>query len=326
MNTPMDAGRQLQQEICRRLESGEELQLLRKETFGKEGRFNALQRLVGTLPADEKAETARYLQEIRQALEVLLTPIKIARSIPPLDASLPPIIPQSGTLHPVTQMADRMVRIFMNLGFEVSDGPEIVSPDANFSWLNIPDEHPARNPQDTFYISEHHLLRTQTTAVQVAEIRRRKEEGRLPIRIVLPGKTYRRESDATHSPMFHQFEGILVDTVTTMADLKGSLHYFASQLFGSEVESRFRPHHFPFTEPSAELDIRWKDGDGPWLEMGGCGMIHPEVLVRAGLDPSLWRGWAFGMGIERSVMVDSGVSDLRLLFENDIRFLSQFPA
>lgn len=321
----MDAGHRLQKNLLERTEAGEEIRILRKETFGKDGRFNLIQRAVSGLPSQERAETTQYLHEIRQALEILLAPTKIARPICALDVTLPPLLPYCGTLHPVTQMADRMVRIFMNLGFEVSDGPEIVSPEANFSWLNIPDKHPARDPHDTFYLSSTHLLRTQTTAVQVSEIRRRNEEGRLPIRIVVPGKTYRRESDASHSPMFHQFEGILVDSVTSMADLKGSLHYFVSQLFGNEVESRFRPHHFPFTEPSAELDIRWKGSDAPWLEMGGCGMIHPEVLMRAGLDPKQWRGWAFGMGIERSVMVDSGVSDLRLLFENDVRFLSQFP-
>ena len=325
MNGPTYQAGLLAEEVSSRLQAGESVSAIRKEVFGKQGRFNVLQREIGSLGPEQRKQEADALTAIRTAIETLLTADLEKRNIEPLDVTLPPLHTQSGSLHPITLMADRMVRIFTSLGFEMGDGPEIVSPEANFTTLNIGPEHPARDPHDTFYLDADHLLRTQTTAVQVAEIRKRREQGRLPMRVVLPGKTYRRESDATHSPMFHQFEGILVDRQATMSDLKGTLDYFVKELFGAAVETRLRPHYFPFTEPSAELDIRWRDGSGPWLEMLGCGMIHPNVLHQAGLDPEVWRGWAFGMGIERFVIVDAGVSDLRLLFENNGRFLSQFP-
>ena len=228
-------------------------------------------------------------------------------------------------------MIEHMTDIFARLSFEVVEGAEIVGEEENFDLLNLGPDHPARDGHDSFYLGSKQLLRTQTTAVQVLELRRRCKLNQLPVRIVVPGKTYRRESDPTHSPMFHQFDAVLVDECTTFADLRGSLQYLVSELFGQDVETRFRPHYFPFTEPSAEIDIRWKGSDGTmgkhteWLEMGGCGMIHPDVLKRAGINPQTYRGWAFGMAIERPVMVKYGVPDLRSLYENSLMSLEQFP-
>lgn len=304
---------------------------LRKELLGSSGRFSLLMKQVGELRAEERAAAGRRMGEIRHELQELLEPKeeKAAARIA-VDPTVPAASLRFGSVHPISAMIEEMVDIFARLSFEVVEGPEVVSEEENFELLNIGTDHPARNDQDTFYLTDSTLLRTHTTAAQVLEMRRRLKDNQLPIRVVVPGKTYRREADQTHAAMFHQIDAVMVDTQTTFADLKGCLDYFCKELFGSEVETRFRPHHFPFTEPSAEVDIRWKGegrGNGKhteWLEMGGCGMIHPEVLKRAGLNPRIYQGWAFGMSIERPIMVKYGISDLRRITENAMPFLEQF--
>ena len=226
-------------------------------------------------------------------------------------------------------MHDEIVSIFAGLGFSVAEGPEIETDWYNFEALNLPPEHPARDMQDTFYLSDSLLLRTQTSPVQIHVM----EAQRPPVRIIVPGKVYRRDNDITHSPMFHQVEGLAVDRNITMADLKGTVELFAREMFGARSNIRFRPSFFPFTEPSAEVDVRCFlcGGEGcrvckqsGWLEIGGSGMVHPQVLRNVGYDPEDVTGWAFGMGIERIAMLKYGVDDIRLFFENDIRFLRQF--
>lgn len=297
------------------------------------GRKGLLADFMSELPNVSPEERSRYGKELNEAkkeLEALLI-IQAESAAQVVDMTLPPADIPYGSLHPITAIMEEMCAIFRELSFEVVDGPEIVTEEENFESLNLDKDHPARDGQDSFFIEGEYLLRTQTTAIQVGEMAKRFKRGDLPIRIVMPGKTYRRESDQTHSPMFHQIDAVMVDTQTTFADLRGILDYFVTRLFGDGVETRFRPHHFPFTEPSAELDIRFKgehtlDGKQTgWLEMGGCGMIHPEVLKRAGINPKIYQGWAFGMSLERPLMVRHQIPDLRMLFTNDIRFLDQFP-
>ncbi len=247
-----------------------------------------------------------------------------------LDLTLPGRRPPLGTLHPLTQVNDEIVAIFMGLGFSVAEGPEVESDYYNFEALNIPPEHPARDMQDTFYLSADTLLRTQTSPVQIRTMLAQ----RPPVRVVCPGKVYRRDvADITHSPMFHQVEGLAVDTDISMGDLKGTLELFAGAMFGPRSRIRFRPSFFPFTEPSAEVDMRCFKCDGAgcracsqsgWLEILGCGMVHPQVLRNVGYDPEEVTGWAFGMGVERVAMHKYGIDDIRLFFENDLRFLTQF--
>ena len=312
------------------LEAGASQAKLRKELLGSEGRFGLLMKRLGSLVPEERGTIGKQLNEIRQSLISLLEPAETREAAAiVVDPTAPEANLHFGSVHPISATIEHMTDIFSRLSFEAVEGPEVVSDEENFELLNMGSDHPARNDQDTFYLTDTTLLRTQTTAVQVLEMRQRMKDKRLPIRVVVPGKTYRREADATHAAMFHQFEGIMVDNQTTFADLKGCLDYFCKELFGDQVETRFRPHHFPYTEPSAEIDIRWK-GRGEsgkhteWLEMGGCGMIHPEVLKRAGINPRIYQGWAFGMGIERVVMVKYGVSDVRRLTENALPFLTQF--
>jgi phenylalanyl-tRNA synthetase alpha chain len=305
---------------------------IRQAVLGRKGMLTEVLRTLGSLPPEERAVLGQQANDLRQELEELLRggdqPVAASEKV---DITVPPFAPSFGTIHPISAMIERMVRIFQELSFEVVEGPEIVTDHENFEVLNIGKDHPARGTQDTFFLNDSHVLRTQTTAVQVLEMNRRLRRGELPIRVVVPGKVYRREAtDATHACTFHQFDAVMVDSQTTFADLKGCLDYFAKRLFGNEVETRFRPHHFPFTEPSAELDIRWKgdrSGGGKqthWLEMGGCGMIHPDVLKRAGLNPKIYQGWAFGMSVERPIMVGSQLPDIRMLYTNSVPFLSQF--
>ena len=235
-----------------------------------------------------------------------------------------------GHKHPMSTVIDEISDIFMGMGYEVAEGPEVEKDYYNFEALNIPADHPAKDEQDTFYISNDILLRTQTSPVQV----RTMEKGNLPIRVICPGTVYRAdEVDATHSPVFHQLEGLVIDKGITMGDLKGALATFAKELFGEDTKVRFRPHHFPFTEPSAEMDVscfacggkgcRVCKGEG-YIEVLGCGMVHPKVLKMSGIDPEVYSGFAFGMGLERVAMQRYGITDLRLLFENDVKFLKQF--
>ena len=299
--------------------------------LGKQGMLRSVLESIKELPEAERREVGTAAHDLRQSLQQRLNkPGKNIASVQEkIDWSLPALPATHVGLHPISAMIAEMVDIFSELSFEVVEGQEIVTTTENFDSLNIGKDHPARDGHDSFYLDANRVLRTQTTAVQVLEMQRRFRDKQLPIRVVVPGKTYRRESDQTHSTMFHQIDAVVVDTQTTFADLKGSLDYFAKRLFGESVETRFRPHYFPFTEPSAEIDIKLKHVEGSgrhtgWLEFGGCGMIHPDVLKRAGINPKIYRGWAFGMSVERPVMLRHHVPDLRMLFNNDTRFLSQF--
>jgi phenylalanyl-tRNA synthetase alpha chain len=233
-----------------------------------------------------------------------------------VDVTLPGALPPAGHLHPITLVTREMVAFFTSLGFEVEEGPEVETDFHNFEALNIPPEHPARDEQDTFYIEGGNLLRTHTSNVQI-----RTMTGRVPpLRFIAPGRVYRHDLSPKHSPMFHQIEGFLVDDRVRFGDLKGILYAFARHIVGANTELRFRANHFPFTEPSAEIDMRWGDA---WLEWGGCGMIHPRVLERCGIDSERWQGFAFGMGIDRTALLRWGFPALRLLFEGDVRVLEQ---
>ena len=237
---------------------------------------------------------------------------------------------ENGTRHPLTIVLDELKEIFLGMGYSIAEGPEVELDYYNFEALNIPKGHPARDTQDTFYISDNVVLRTQTSPMQIRTMEKQKP----PIRIIAPGRVYRSDNvDATHSPLFHQIEGLVVDKGVTMADLKGALEVFAKRLYGDEVVLRFRPHHFPFTEPSAEVDMRCFacqgkgcslcKGEG-WIEILGAGMVHPKVLQNCGIDPEVYSGFAFGIGLERIVMKRFNIDDMRILYENDVRFLSQF--
>lgn len=298
--------------------------------LGRKGQLAALMKELPGMPASERATFGQLLNNLKKDLESLLVVTNTERCTS-VDMTTPALPVDWGTIHPISGLIAEMSAIFAELSFETVEGPEIVTDEENFESLNMDEHHPARDGQDSFYVTKELLLRTQTTALQVGELKRRFKAGEMPIRIVMPGRTYRRESDQTHSAFFHQFDAVMVDTQTTFADLRGILNYFAKRLFGDAVETRFRPHHFPFTEPSAELDIRWKGGDtaqgkhAGWLEMGGCGMIHPDVLKRAGINPKVYQGWAFGMSVERPLMVRHHIPDIRLLYGNALPFLNQFP-
>jgi len=255
---------------------------------------------------------------------------KVRLAAETLDVTLPAKKCSCGKLHPLTPIQREMEEIFLGMGFSIAEGPEVETDYYNFTALNTPEFHPARDVQDTFYITDKVLLRSQTSTTQVHAM----EENKPPIRVISPGRVYRSDAvDATHSPMFHQCEGLVIDKGITMSDLKGTLLLFAKQMFGEKTEIRFRPHHFPFTEPSCEVDVSCFvcggegcsvcKGEG-WIEILGAGMVHPNVLRMSGIDPEVYSGFAFGMGIERIVMTKFGISDMRLLYENDVRFLSQF--
>jgi phenylalanyl-tRNA synthetase alpha chain len=303
------------------------LDAVRVQFLGKKGVFTAKLRDVGKLPAaeipaagkainDAKSALAAAIDARRDALEAHRLAAQLAADA--LDVTLPGRGATPGPLHPVTRTLRRMIRILGHAGFDVHTGPEVEDDFHNFTALNIPDDHPARAMHDTFYLRSGLLLRTHTSPVQ---IRAMKTHG-APLRLIAPGRVYRRDSDLTHTPMFTQVEGLVVDRDVSFANLKALLYDFVSKLFEREVELRFRPSYFPFTEPSAEVDVRSESGR--WLEILGCGMVHPNVLRNTGIDPTQWRGYAFGMGVERLTMLRYGVDDLRAFFENDLRFLEQF--
>ena len=280
--------------------------------------------IVNTIRSEiEESLSSRFADLKAQSMERKLREERI-------DVTLPAPEKKVGKLHPITQTRNRMVEIFTGMGFEIAEGPEVEYDYYNFQALNIPEDHPARDTQDTFYITEKMLLRTQTSSVQARVMEHQKP----PIRIISPGRVYRSDAlDATHSPLFHQLEGLVVDKGITMGDLKGTLEIFAKKLFGENTRIRFRPHHFPFTEPSAEVDIscfvcggkgcRLCKNEG-WIEILGAGMVHPHVLEMGGIDPTVYSGFAFGMGVERIAMLKYHIDDIRHLYENDVRFLSQF--
>ncbi len=283
---------------------------------------------VGAIVNETRAEIEKALEEARKKLERVAREAQMKAET--IDVTLPAKKPAIGHRHPNTIALEEIERIFVGLGYEVIDSPEIEKDYYNFEALNIPADHPAKDEQDTFYINGDILLRTQTSGAQVHEM----EKGRLPIRMLAPGRVYRSdEVDATHSPVFHQVEGMVVDEKTTFADLKGTLTEFAKELFGEDTKVKFRPHHFPFTEPSAEMDVscfkcggkgcRFCKGEG-WIEILGCGMVHPHVLEMSGIDPLKYRGFAFGVGLERIALLKYEIDDMRLMYENDVRFLNQF--
>jgi phenylalanyl-tRNA synthetase alpha chain len=320
--------------------SSSELEQLRVAYLGRNGKLTQILRSLGQIPAEQRKDVGFEANRAKGRLEARLESTLAAvleaerlqqRQRDRLDLTLPGRRPPRGAVHPLTRVHDEIVAIFGGLGFSVAEGPEIETDFYNFEALNIPKDHPARDMQDTFYLSEDTLLRTHTSPVQIRTMRA--AGGRTPVKIIVPGRVFRRDvPDASHSPVFHQVEGLAVDRAITMGDLKGTLELFAREMFGPKSRIRFRPSFFPFTEPSAEVDVlcfmcggagcrACKDG---WLEILGSGMVHPRVLRNGGYDPEEVTGWAFGMGIDRIAMLKYGVDDLRLFFENDLRFLRQF--
>lgn len=317
------------------------LEDLRVQFLGKKGELTQILKGMRELSKEEKPIIGELANNVRGAIESGLDDAKKTLSdkvlgdklkTEKIDVTMPGKVESLGHRHPMTQVIDNLKNIFIGMGYEIAEGPDIELSYYNFEALNIPDNHPARDEQDTFYIkdTEEMLLRTQTSPVQVRVM----EKGNLPIKIIAPGRVFRSdEVDATHSPVFHQLEGLVIDKGITMGDLKGALAVFAKELFGEDTKVRFRPHHFPFTEPSAEMDascfVCSGKGcrvckDSGWIEVLGCGMVHPRVLEMSGIDSSVYSGFAFGIGLERIAMQKYAISDMRLLYENDVKFLKQF--
>ncbi|WP_119394577.1 phenylalanine--tRNA ligase subunit alpha [Salinibius halmophilus] len=308
------------------------LEQVRVDYLGKKGALTAFMKTLGKLSAEERPAAGQQINDAKQKVLVELTARKEQMASDALNAKLAAetidvTLPGRGQSvagrHPVNQTIDRISEFFTRIGFEVAQGPEIEDDFHNFEALNIPSHHPARAMHDTFYLLDERVLRTHTSPVQI----RAMENGQAPFRVIAPGRVYRCDYDQTHSPMFHQVEGLLVDEKVSLSDLKGTIIAFLKAFFETdELEVRFRPSYFPFTEPSAEFDVRWtKNGkESKWLELGGCGMVHPKVLEAAGVDSSKYDGFAFGLGVERLAMIRYGVDDLRAFFENDLRFLKQF--
>ena len=317
----------------------EELESLRVKYSGKKGQLTAIMKEMGKLSAEERPVVGKVANVVREAIEggintkkeeikKIEKEKKLASEV--IDVTMPGKVFTVGKKHPITQIIDEVSEIFMGLGFSIAEGPEVETIENNFDALNAPKDHPSRDMSDTFYINSELLLRTQTSPVQV----RTMKNSDLPIKIISPGRCFRFDSpDATHSPMFHQIEGLVVGKDVTMAQLKGTLNNFVKELFGEETNTKFRPHNFPFTEPSAEVDVTCFKCGGEgcamckqegWIEILGAGMVHPNVLRNCGIDPEVYSGFAFGMGVERIAMLKYEIDDIRLLFENDMRFLNQF--
>ena len=316
-----------------------ELDELRVKFLGKKGELTAILKRMGSLSAEERPVIGQLANQIRESVEAELSSrtqaLKSALQAEKLkaetiDVTMPGTAPIPGHRHPISTVLDEVKEIFLGMGFDVVEGPEVETDYYNFEALNLPKDHPARDTQDTFYITDNILLRTQTSSMQIRTMEQRKP----PLRIIAPGRVYRSDPvDATHSPIFHQIEGLVVDKGITMADLKGCLETIVKRLYGEEAVVRFRPHHFPFTEPSAEVDLqcfgchgegcRLCKGQG-WIELLGCGVVHPKVLENSSIDPEVYSGFAFGIGLERLVMGRYGIDDMRLFYENDLRFLAQF--
>jgi phenylalanyl-tRNA synthetase alpha chain len=312
---------------------------VRVSFLGKKGKLTSVLKGMKDVAAEERPKVGQMVNDVRQTIEKYLdeTRERLEKSIrerqmaeETIDVTLPAKRARVGHRHPNTIALEEMERIFIGMGYEVVEGPEIEYDLYNFEKLNIPANHPAKDEQDTFYINKDIVLRTQTSPVQARVM----EQGKLPIRMISPGRVFRSdEVDATHSPSFHQIEGLVVDKNITFADLKGTLEQFAKELFGPETKTKFRPHHFPFTEPSAEVDVscfkcggkgcRFCKGSG-WIEILGCGMVHPHVFEMCGIDPEVYTGFAFGVGLERIALLKYEIDDMRLLYENDYRFLKQF--
>ncbi len=332
----------IQEEAKKALESAKSASVLedaRVRFLGKKGELTAVLRGMGKLSPEERPAIGQIANEVRSHIEEMIENKKTAvlaqerqakMQAESLDVTMAGKKPELGKRHPLTSVLDEVKEIFLGMGFSIAEGPEVELDYYNFEALNIPKDHPARDTQDSFYISDSVVLRSQTSPVQVRVM----EQQKPPIRIIAPGRVYRSDAvDATHSPVFHQIEGLVVDKGITMADLKGTLETFLKTLYGQEAKIRLRPHHFPFTEPSAEVDVscfvcggkgcRVCKGEG-FIEILGAGMVHPKVLERCGIDPKVYSGFAFGLGLERIVMRRMNIDDLRLFYDNDLRFLKQF--
>lgn len=318
---------------------GTALEEIRVKYLGKKGELTTILRGMGALSAEERPIVGKLVNVVKKYVEDKIETIskeikereknaRLASEV--IDISMPGKKNTIGKRHPLDLTLASMKEIFVSMGFTVEEGPEVELDRYNFEALNIPKDHPARSEQDTFYINENLVLRTQTSPVQIRVM----EDQKPPIKMIAPGKVYRSDAvDATHSPIFYQMEGLVIDKGVTFADLKGTLELFAKKMFGDKVKTKFRPHHFPFTEPSAEMDAtcfvcegegcRICKGSG-WIEVLGCGMVHPQVLRNCGIDPEEYSGFAFGFGVDRMVMLKYGIDDIRLLYESDMRFLNQF--
>ncbi|MBI4372230.1 MAG: phenylalanine--tRNA ligase subunit alpha [Candidatus Omnitrophica bacterium] len=304
--------------------SREALEKLRVSYLGRKGKVTNLFRELNSVSQADRPHFGQALNEFKEFVESQIRQkedslgAQVSRADSHFDPTLPGLRPRTGSLHPIIQTIREISDIFIRLGFEVVDGREIETEFYNFTALNIPLDHPSRDAFDTFYTTRGHLLRSQTSTVQIREMEKRKP----PLRIIAPGKVYRPDAvDASHSFMFHQIEGLMVDDRTTFSDLKGVIHLFLRKLFGKDIEMRFKPHFFPFTEPSVDVDISWGKG---WLEILGAGQVNPAVFRAVGYDPKKVQGFAFGLGVERIAMLKYGIKDIRLFFENDLRFLRQF--
>lgn len=327
------------EERLQKLKDINDLEELRVAFTGKKGELTQMLRSMGSLPAEDRPKMGQKVNELRNLIESALTEkraelnsaLRAARlQSENIDVTIPVNPPQRGTLHPLSLTQERMCEIFRSMGFDVVDGPEVETDYYNFQALNLPEDHPARDMQDTFYLTKNLLLRTQTSAAQIRTMKSRS----VPIRVVCPGRVYRAdEVDATHSPVFHQLEGLVVDKGINLCHLKYVLEEFAREMYGSDTKIKFRPSYFPFTEPSVEVDISCTECDGKgcrickgigWIEILGAGMVHPNVLRECGIDPEVYSGFAFGIGIDRITITSYKIPDLRLVFENDIRFLKQF--
>ncbi|MEY8352338.1 phenylalanine--tRNA ligase subunit alpha [Lachnospiraceae bacterium 54-53] len=332
----------IKQEALKQIEASDALEKLndiKVAYLGKKGELTGVLKSMKDVAPEDRPKVGQMVNDVRAMIEgkledAMSSLMRRAREEQMkkevIDVTLPARRNRVGHTHPNTIALEEVERIFIGMGYEVIEGPEVEYDAYNFEKLNIPKNHPARDEQDTFYISDNIVLRSQTSPVQV----RTMEQGRLPIRMLAPGRVFRSdEVDATHSPSFHQIEGLVIDRNVTFADLKGTLAEFARELFGPETKVKFRPHHFPFTEPSAEMDVtcfkcggkgcRFCKGSG-WIEILGCGMVHPNVLTMSGIDPDEYSGFAFGVGLERIALLKYEIDDMRLLYENDIRFLKQF--
>ena len=339
MKAALQAIHQQATEELKAVHSAKDLDNLRVKYLGKKGEVTAILKQMGKLSAEERPLIGQLANQVRASIEEMIAEkgealkselLEQQLLAEKLDVTMPGTRRPLGKKHPLTQVLDEIKEIFLGMGFDIAQGPEVETDYYNFEALNIPKGHPARDTQDTFYISDNVVLRTQTSSVQIHAMEQKKP----PIRVIAPGRVYRSDAvDATHSPLFHQIEGLVVDKGITMSDLKGTLEMVAKRLFGEDVQVRFRPHHFNFTEPSAEMDVmcfncqgkgcRLCKGEG-WIEILGCGMVHPNVLSICGIDPEEYSGFAFGMGLERLVMRRFNIDDLRLFYENDLRFLDQF--
>jgi phenylalanyl-tRNA synthetase alpha chain len=321
-------------------QTSENLYQVKVQFFGKQGELSLLMREVGALPKEDRPRFGQEVNEVRSALmgqyESTESRLKTAEmneklKNEALDLTLPGPHMGRGAQHPISRVIEEIVDILSRVGFSVRSGPMIESDHYNFTALNIPENHPARDMQDTFYVEGGQVLRTHTSPVQIHTM----ENEKPPIRVLAPGGVFRCDSDASHSPNFHQIEALLVDKKVSMADLKGTISFFVKQFFGPEIRTRFRPSFFPFTEPSAEVDCSCPLCKGKgcrmcshtgWIEIGGSGLVHPNVLKQAGIDPDQWQGFAFGFGIERMAIIKYGITDIRLFVENDMRFLGQFES